>query len=181
MLIRTTDPFPVLKTERLTLRSIRIEDELEIFGLRSDAGVNQYLDRKPAVTLEDARVFIHSILANNSKGESLYWAITLHGDEKLIGIICLFAYSSVQQSCEIGYELAPLYQGQGIMGEALEKIIDYAFHSLSLQKIIAFVRPGNQRSRSLLERYSFRLLMKQEETLPVTVCYYLEKGEPKES
>ena len=39
-------PFPVLKTQRLTLRQLINDDDKEIYALRSDDHVNKYLDRK---------------------------------------------------------------------------------------------------------------------------------------
>jgi len=43
MLNRTFTPFPILRTERLTLRQLEINDEQEIFTLRSDSEINKYL------------------------------------------------------------------------------------------------------------------------------------------
>ena len=61
MLTNIFTPFPVIKTERLTLRQLSVNDDKEIFALRSDKQVNKYLDRDPSNTIEDARKFIHKI------------------------------------------------------------------------------------------------------------------------
>jgi ribosomal-protein-alanine N-acetyltransferase len=60
-------PFPVLKTERLTLRQLISSDDKEIFALRSDDNVNKYLDRKPSKSLEDAKNFIRTINKTSKK------------------------------------------------------------------------------------------------------------------
>src|SRR6266536_220682 len=54
MLNRSFTPFPILITERLTLRQPVISDEQEIFTLRSDSEINKYLDRQVSNTIEDA-------------------------------------------------------------------------------------------------------------------------------
>ena len=61
MLTNSFTPFPILKTERLTLRQLSVNDDKEIFALRSDKQVNKYIDRAPSNTIEDARKFIHKI------------------------------------------------------------------------------------------------------------------------
>ncbi|GAB4093755.1 hypothetical protein GCM10028786_26820 [Flaviaesturariibacter terrae] len=70
--------------------------------------------------------------------------------------ICLYGFSDDSAGCEIGYELLPGFQGKGIMREALEKVINYAFHTLNVQKIDAFFHRENKRSQKLLETFSFR-------------------------
>ena len=150
MLNGTFTPFPILTTERLTLRQLVINDEQEIFTLRSDSEINKYLDRQISNTINDARNLINKITKNNS----LYWAITLSDKNILVGTICLFGFDE-NDKCEIGYELLTNFQGQGIMKEAAEKVIAYAFNTIKVQKIEAFFHRDNQRSIKLLEKLSF--------------------------
>ena len=84
---RKFTPFPVLKTERLTLRQLVSSDANEIFALRSDGNVNKYLDRERSKSIDDARTFIQTINENIQRNNSIYWAITLGDTEKLIGTI----------------------------------------------------------------------------------------------
>jgi ribosomal-protein-alanine N-acetyltransferase len=147
--------FPVLTTERLTLRQLSIDDQQNIFALRSDKEINKYLDRQVSRTIEDAINFINKVNDNIKKNNSIYWAITLTETKKFVGTICLFDFSKENNSCEIGYELLTKFQGQGIMKEAVEKIIAYAFKTLQFQKIIAVTHPGNQNSTKLLTKINF--------------------------
>src|ERR1700722_1400183 len=100
-------PFPTLETERLVLRQLDASDENEIFRLRSDEKVNEFLDRPKANTLDDAKRFIEKIAKGINNNENLYWAITLKNEKKLIGTICLWSFSLEKNSAEIGYELLP--------------------------------------------------------------------------
>jgi ribosomal-protein-alanine N-acetyltransferase len=173
MLNRTFTPFPILKTERLTLRQLAINDEQEIFTLRSDSEINKYLGRQIANTIDDARVFINKINENINKNDSLYWAITLNDRNILVGTICLFSFADEDGKCEIGYELLTKFQGQGIMKEAAEKVIDYAFNTIKVQKIEAIFDRDNQRSVNLLEKLLFRNSDESDKTNPALICYYL--------
>src|SRR6266700_6048170 len=101
MLIRRFTPFPILTTERLTLRQLVIADEQEIFTLRSDSEINKYLDRQLSNTIDDARSFINKVNGNINKNDSLYWAITLSDRNIMVGTICLFGFSDDYNKCEI--------------------------------------------------------------------------------
>ena len=173
MLNRTFTPFPILTTERLTLRQLVINDEQEIFTLRSDSEINKYLDRQKANTIDDARNFINKVNDNINKNDSLYWAITLSEKNILVGTICLFCFSDEDDKCEIGYELLTTFQGQGIMQEAVDKVIDYAFNAIGVQKIEAFFHRDNQGSIKLLEKFSFRDSNEPDKTNPDLICYHL--------
>jgi [ribosomal protein S5]-alanine N-acetyltransferase len=153
---RNFKPFPVLKTERLTLRQLVSSDANEIFALRSDGNVNKYLDRKPSKSLDDAKVFIQAINENIQKNDSVYWAITLNSTNKLIGTICLFDFSDDNLKAEIGYELLPGFQGKGIMQEAASKVIDFGIQHIGLNSIEAYTHFENQSSTRLLEKFNFK-------------------------
>jgi len=172
MLNKSFTPFPILTTERLTLRPLVIADEQEIFTLRSDSEINKYLDRQLSNTIDDARNFINKVNENINKNDSLYWAITLSDKNILIGTICLFGFDE-NDKCEIGYELLTNFQGQGIMKEAAEKVIDYAFNTIKVRKIEAFFHRDNQSSIKLLEKLSFRNSNKPDEANPDLIYYHL--------
>jgi [ribosomal protein S5]-alanine N-acetyltransferase len=156
MLTKTFTPFPVLKTERLTLRQLSINDDKEILALRSDEQVNKYIDRDPSTTIEDARKFIHKIAEVVKQNEGIYWAITLTNNDSLVGTICLFNFSNENDQAEIGYELLPDFQGQGIMLEATSKVIAFGLGIIGLKAIEAYTHLENQNSSKLLEKYNFK-------------------------
>lgn len=149
-------PFPVLQTERLALRQLRSTDDKEIFALRSNDNVNKYLDRKPSQSIDDAMNFIQAINENIQRNDSLYWAITWNGTDKLIGTICLFGFSEGDSKAEIGYELLPGFQGKGIMQEAASKVIQFGFQHVGLNSIEAYTHCKNQSSTRLLEKLNFK-------------------------
>ncbi len=156
MLTTIFTPFPILKTERLTLRQLSVDDDKEVFALRSDKQVNKYLEREAGNTIEDARNFIHKIAEVVSQNKGIYWAITLTDTDKLVGTICLFNFSNETDQAEIGYELLPAFQGQGIMQEALSTVIAFGLDVIGLKAIEAYTHLENKNSSKLLEKYNFR-------------------------
>ena len=165
--------FPTLTTKRLTLRQPLESDAHEIFLLRSDTIVNKYLGRHPTQTIEEGLSFIRKVNENFKNDAGLYWAITKTDNEKLIGTICLFDFSAEGKKCEIGYELLPGYQGQGIMNEALEKIIDFAFQTLGLETIDAFTHKDNHSSTKLLQKFNFQKTAIIDESNPNLILFRL--------
>ncbi len=147
--------FPILTTERLTLRQLSIDDEQAIFALRSDPKINTFLNRPLCTTAEDAINFINRVNDNIEKGNTYYWAITLTDTKTLAGTICLFDFSNENNHCEMGYELMTAFQGQGIMKEAAQVVIDFVFQTLKFRKILATTHYGNQHSTNLLLKFNF--------------------------
>lgn len=164
----------ILISERLTLRKLSKNDSEEILQLRSDTEINKFLDRKPSETVEDALNFINNIIENESE-ELFYWAITKTGEDKLIGAICLFEFSADLKKCEIGYELLTEYQGQGIMIEAVEKVLEYAIKKLEIKTIDAVTHKDNQSSTKLLQKLNFKKLEDNVEHNPNLILFRLTK------
>lgn len=172
---RSFTPFPILTSERLTLRQLSTADQQNIFALRSDAEINKYLDRAPSQTIQDAVNFINSINGHIQNNNAIYWVITLNSTEAVVGTICLFNFSQEKNSCEIGYELLPKFQHQGIMKEALAEVIAYAFQTLQFQKIVAFTHKANLPSTQLLMKFNFLQSLDTNQEPTDYVMFYLSK------
>ena len=178
MLKLNFSPFPNLETSRLVLRQIKLEDEAEIFILRSDTRVNEFLERERASSIEDARNFINMINAKIRNNETVMWAITTKNSSKLIGTIVFWNISKENSTAEIGYELNPDFQGKGIMQEAISKVIGFGFESMEIQIIEAYTTVDNRKSIKLLEKKGFILkpLSENKEELKNMVVYTLSNN-----
>ena len=155
MLSLKFDPFPVISTDRLLLRQVKQSDINEIFFLRSDKKVLEYLDREPATTLEEAELWIQKINTLEKNNEAVTWAITLKPDNILAGTICFWNITKEHYRAEIGYALHPDHQGKGIMQEAMTNVLEYGFKIMKLHSVEANVNPNNSSSIKLLERNNF--------------------------
>ncbi|MGZ5191190.1 MAG: GNAT family N-acetyltransferase [Flavisolibacter sp.] len=166
-------PFSVLRSKRLALRQLEIQDANQILELRSNEEVNKYLDRPKAETLEDATDFINKINYGIEANKSFYWGLTYKEGGSLIGTICI--YNNEKKMAEIGYELLPAHQGKGLMQEALETVLHFAFNELKLEVIIAVFHPDNHASVRLLERNKFILNTDVDDLVENMVVYKLNK------
>ena len=172
--------FPGLSTSNYRLRSLQMSDEAEIYLLRSDDGINRYLDRPRATSLQNARDFILKIEKAVQEGQSKFWAIQSQNEPGLVGTICLWNISPDGSKADIGYELLPAFHGKGIMQEVIPKIIEYGFETLKLNAIEAELSPRNLKSVRLLEKYGFvrkdNANKTGEEENPDSVVYTLSNG-----
>ncbi len=149
------DPFPVLQTDRLSLRHITSDDADDVFELRSSPQVMRYFDRPMATCAADALALIGKIEAARTANEGVTWGISVLESAKLIGTVGFWRIDNEHDRAEIGYLLHPEFQNQGIMSEALAAALDYGFATIGFHSIEANVNPNNAASIRLLERAGF--------------------------
>ena len=158
-------PFPVLQTERLTLRNVSVNDVNEIFELRSNPEVGRYIERNPHADKAETLAWIDNIILKGlAENRSIQWAITLKGEPKLIGTACLWNLRPEAAEAELGYDLMPEHWGKGYMQESVAAIIQYGFERLHLKLIDAYTLPDNTASVKLLTRNGFVLTGKDAES-----------------
>lgn len=148
---------PNLTTKRLALRQLLPEDDRDLYALRSDDRVNQFIDRPKPASIEEVQAFIQNLNAGVRQREWMYWVIARRTDFRLIGTICLWNIVVETSTAEIGYELIPEAQGQGFMQEALEEVVAFGFQAMNLKKIEAWTHPANTASIRLLEKTGFKV------------------------
>ena len=156
MLSLNFTPFPVIETERLLLRCTTLEDLAEFFFLRTDEKMIQHTNRPPDESVEATTTKIKQILQRQEENELIQWAITLkENPATLIGTIGYWRIIPEHYRAEIGYMLHPSCWGKGIMKEALNAVIKYAFEKMKLHSIEANINPDNIPSAALLESCGF--------------------------
>jgi [ribosomal protein S5]-alanine N-acetyltransferase len=149
-------PFPELSTERLLLRKITMEDIQDIFFLRSDTTIYQFLGKEPATDLKQAEEFIALVTKNIENNDSIIWAIVLkEAPSKVIGTICFWNMQKEHYRTEIGYALDPAQWRKGIMKEAILKVLDYGFEEIGLHSVEARLSAANTASAAVLESTGF--------------------------
>ena len=156
MLELNFQPFPELKTERLLLRRITAADAEELFILRSDPRVMEFVGREPAKTVQEVLDLIELINKNIDANETVMWAIALKEEpSRLIGNITLWQIEKDHYRADIGYMLHPDHWRKGIMKEAISHVVNYGFNTMKLHSIGAKVASGNKPSEWVLESAGF--------------------------
>jgi ribosomal-protein-alanine N-acetyltransferase len=149
------DPFPLLETERLTLRRLTLEDAPEMFALRSNVDAMKHICRPLQTTIEEARVQILKINEMINFNDGIGWALCLKARKKMIGTLSFHRIQKEHHRAEIGYMLHPDYWRTGIMSEAIKAIVDYGFNELKFHSIEAQIDPTNTASEKILQKFKF--------------------------
>jgi len=93
-------------------------------------------------------------------GERICLAIFFReADEREIIGVCNFTeiMRGVLQACFLGYSVHRLYEGLGIMYEALGAAVDFVFNTFKLHRIMANYMPRNLRSGKVLQKLGFSI------------------------
>lgn len=147
----------VLRSIRLVLTRLQPEDAEAFFAYRRLPEVSRYQSFEPR-TLADARLFI-SRLSQAPLGATEDWqqlSLRLAGSGTLVGDLGLRFQGEHAAQVELGFTLAPAFQGQGLATEAVRTALNHLFGELAVHRVTASVDPRNTPSVALLERLGFR-------------------------
>ena len=155
MLTINFHPFKNLETDRLLLRRLAATDVNEVMELRGNPETMKYVPRPLVTNAEEAMKHINMIEENIVNNIGINWGITLKGNPNLIGIIGHYRIQPENHRSEIGYMILPQFNGQGIVTEALKKVLAYGFDDLQMHSIEAVIDPGNIASERVLQKSGF--------------------------
>ncbi len=161
---------PVLETERLTLRPMRMRDARDIYAYASDPEVARYVLWEPHASLADTRSYIRYIRSMYRRGLPSSWAVALRDSGRVIGTVGLMWYSDQNRSAEVGYSFSREDWNRGYATEALRAVLASVFASLSVNRVEAQHDVRNPASGRVMEKCG----MKKEGVLRQRI---LNKGE----
>jgi RimJ/RimL family protein N-acetyltransferase len=146
-----------IRSERLILRPVGIEDAEVLFGYRSNAIINQYQGWIPE-TVADVREFIQDKVCAIIDQPNTWFqlAIVRKDTGKLIGDVGIHFLEPDSLQAEIGCTLNFDQHGNGFATEALTETLNFLFRKLNKHRVIASIDPRNKKSIKLVERIGMR-------------------------
>ncbi len=149
--------FTTLETTRLQLRHFMDSDLLAFMAYRNDPEVARY-QSWVGINEPEARAFIQEQKETQPgvPGQGFQIAIELKETGVLIGDCYFTINERDNHQAEIGFTLSRAYQGQGFATEAVLCLLNYAFLTFNLHRIIAITDCENAASIALLERLGMR-------------------------
>ncbi|WP_284619278.1 GNAT family N-acetyltransferase [Rubrivivax pictus] len=144
-----------LQTTRLDLRPLQAGDAPALLALFSDPVAMRYWSTPPWTSIEQAQASIAVDLDGLPKGEHLRLGLQSRDDGQLLGTCSLFALHPTSRRGEIGYLLRSDVWGRGLMHEALQALVQFAFGELQLHRLEADIDPRNAASARSLQRLGF--------------------------
>ncbi len=148
-------PFPAMETERLTLRKIRQQDAEDFYSMRKDPRMHVHTDTKPDANMDETTVYMDKMNKGVEDNKWIIWAMEHKQLHKVIGSISIWNMDSLQESGELGFGMTPDCQGQGLMKEALLRVVEYGFKVIGLKVLEAYTEENNVGAIRLLEKCGF--------------------------
>ena len=147
----------VLKTERLILRHWTGEDAESLFAYAKDPKVGPIAGWPVHTSIENSSAIIRDVLSAEGT-----FAVCLKKDNIAIGSIGLITPEATHVSSinddemEIGYWIGVPFWGQGLMPEAVKKLMEYAFTTLGCSALWCGYYDGNTKSKRCQEKCGFK-------------------------
>lgn len=144
-----------LYTNRLILRPWLESDAENLYRYAKDPQVGPVAGWPPHTSVDNSREIIKDVLSADET-----YAVCLKSDGKAIGSIGLMIGEASNLDIpnnegEIGYWIGVPFWGQGLIPEACEELIRYAFEELKLDKLWCGYFDGNQKSKRVQEKCGF--------------------------
>lgn len=142
-----------MESDRLRLRAWKESDLAPFAEINADPDVAEFLPRVlSAEESDDLALRIRALFAEHSFG---LWAAEEIASQRFMGFVGLMVpnFDAHFMPCvEIGWRLGREHWGKGYATEGARLALRYAFEHLSLDEIVSFTVPMNERSQSVMRK-----------------------------
>lgn len=149
--------FPVagLSDGTVGLRLIADDDIPAVAAACDDPEIARYTTVPSPYAPRHAREWVRQARRGIETGTDLQTVIVAEGDGDLLGAAGLNGIDPGTGRCAAGYWVAASARGRGVATRALRLICRYGFDELGLDRIEAWIDPGNGASLRVAERVGF--------------------------
>ncbi|MEJ3405257.1 GNAT family N-acetyltransferase [Rathayibacter sp. YIM 133350] len=154
-----------LRTERLVLRPLRVEDSADVWEYQRIADVLRFIPWPPRTRDEG---YAHTLRRSQSRvltadGDALMLAVELPGEaavegtgDRVIGDVMLRVDSVDAAALELGWVFHPDFQDHGYATEAATAVLRAAFQQVNAHRVLARLDPRNAASAAICRRLGMR-------------------------
>lgn len=161
LLMKKGENVVLMEGKKCYIRTFQVKDAQNLAGLVSR---NKYfwstyepLHQSEYYTVEVQTKKIRESLYLMESNREFTFGIYALGTNNLIGHIALYAVKRLPYSSAfVGYAMDEVYAGQGIVTEAVEMVVRFAFATIGLHRVEAYVAPENKASIRVLEKAGFQ-------------------------
>lgn len=146
-----------LQTRRLILRPWLESDAEALYKYAQNPSVGPMAGWPPHTSIENSREIIKSVLSTPET-----YAVVLKKTGEAVGSIEIKTSRSeiqlakmVDAECEIGFWLGEPFWGQGLIPEAVNELLRYAFDDLKQTAVWCGYFDGNEKSKRVQEKCGF--------------------------
>lgn len=167
-----------LQTQRLTLKPISVDELEEVFESVRDPEISKYMSWDPHNSIDQTKSFIERLRQEMEAGKTYTWSIFLEG--AFCGIVSLLAITRQHRAltydrAELAYWVSRKYQRMGIMTEACQQVIGFAFGQMNLHRLTVSHVSENDASQNLIKKLDFRYIGEEHEAFQKNGKWYNHK------
>lgn len=152
------DLFPILETDRLVLRQLKLDEAEMYVEITSDNEIYKYMGYEGKggyKTIAEAEQFINNMQSRFSPNKNAFvWSIALKENNQPIGYMECSNFVRGTMA-DVAYWLSQVYWNQGIMTEALKAVVGFGFENVGFHRIQAKVAVENIGSIKALKKAGF--------------------------
>jgi aminoglycoside 6'-N-acetyltransferase len=143
---------------RVVLRRFHSGDVAGFVAYRSSVQVARFQSWDAPFPREEGERFVRALAGEHpdTPGAWFQFAVALRPAGPLIGDCAAVPGAGDPRQCEIGFTIAPEYQGRGYGAEAVRLLLGYLFTARGKHRVTACCDPRNAASVALLERLGMR-------------------------
>jgi RimJ/RimL family protein N-acetyltransferase len=146
----------ILRTQRLVLRRPRSDDVAAMHAIMKDPVAMRYWSTLPHATVSETEAWVAKTIDAIQAGECDDFFVELDG--------LLIGKAGLWNRNEVGFLFSPAVWGKGYAREALQAVIERAFHEHGHEEIRAEADPRNERCIRLLTSLGFHETGRAERT-----------------
>lgn len=145
--------FAPLRTDRLLLRELTLDDIDGLWERRNDPSVAEYQNWTVPYSKEEASRVVAGVVAMDGPEDGEWWmcAVVDAATGETVGDLALHLEHGAR-TAEIGYTLDSAHWGKGYAVEAAEALVEYLFETLEVTRVFGMLHPDNPASARVLER-----------------------------
>lgn len=165
----------MIKDEKIYLRNFTVQDAAVLYKWGQNPKFHKLAAFNQFKNIDEAKK-----AAEEYAKRQYSYAICLNKNDQVIGLVELYERgmdinSGLLQTKEIGFLIDPDFEGKGLMRDALELILKYAFEKLNQIEIWAGTFEQNIRSQRLLESLGFHYVYEYDMSQISKIFSYKEK------
>ena len=141
-----------LKTKRLTINHLCLDDVVDLHRMDTDLRVRHYIDGKASPLKKTKKYLSENIISYRENGYGRY-AIRDADKNEFLGI-CGFLKESY--GLDFGYRFLPSCWGKGIATEAASTVLEKGISDNLREQVVGIVLPENKASINVLCKVGFK-------------------------
>jgi [ribosomal protein S5]-alanine N-acetyltransferase len=152
---------PPIKTPRLLLRELEVEDADAMFAFLRDKRLTRYVAWEQHRSIEQTVFYLMTVEAAYREAGLKEWGVFLADTGLLVGTCGFVRTDEAHSRAEIGYTIGFDHQNNGYATESASAIMRFGFEKLGFYRVEAQIVVDNEASARVLEKIG----MKREATL----------------